>query len=169
MIRNIFFLGLILNLWNCKGDPSQTKLQYFPDMADTPGIKTQGNYLDPPEGSVARDAILYPATAEEAESVMENPLRGASNQAEHVAQGKHLFETFCGAACHGLDAKGGGAIVDRFVRPPDLTLDLYKNRKDGFFFHRITFGGAIMPEQGHNTSAVERWQIVLYLRSLQEG
>ena len=56
------------------GDPSQPKVQYVPDMADAPTMKPQENYLEPPEGAVSTNAILYPATVEEAEKNLKNPL-----------------------------------------------------------------------------------------------
>lgn len=166
--KSIIVVGFLSLLGACTDDPDQTKMQYFPDMADTPGIKTQANYIDPPEGSVARTAILYPDTPEEAEQILKNPLVGQSDEAKHAEEGKELFRKFC-SPCHGNDGKGNGSIVDKFPRPPDLTQDLYKNRQDGFFFYRITFGSALMPSYGHAITAKERWQIVLNIRNKQKG
>ncbi len=166
--KSIIVVGILSLLGACTNDPDQTKLQYFPDMADSPAIKTQGNYIDPPEGSVARTAILYPDTPEEAEQLLKNPLVGQSDEAKHAEEGKVLFGKFC-TPCHGQDGKGNGTIVDKFPRPPDLTQDLYKTRQDGFFFHRITFGSAIMPAYGYAITAKERWQIVLNIRNKQKG
>ncbi len=139
----------------------------MPDMADQPKLKPQLNYLDPPKGSVTTTDPLLPETIEEAEKELQNPLKGRGNEEELRAHGKELFATFC-AVCHGLDAKGGGTIVDKFPRPPDLTLDLYKNRGDGFYLFRITHGSALMPSYGHATSLPERWMIILWLRFLQQ-
>jgi mono/diheme cytochrome c family protein len=160
--------GILGTLAACTENPNQTKLQYFPDMADSPAFKTQGNYIDPPEGSIARTAILYPDTPEEAEKVLQNPFRGQPNEDKHIANGEHLFNTFC-AVCHGMGGKGDGTISDKFPRPPDLMLDMYKKRQDGFFFYRITFGSALMPSYGHAIAPNERWQIVSYLRTLQNA
>ncbi|NBQ53831.1 MAG: cytochrome c [Proteobacteria bacterium] len=38
---------------------------------------------------------------------------------------------------------------------------------DGFYFHKMTFGGAIMPSYGHAISPQERWQIAHYIHELQ--
>jgi mono/diheme cytochrome c family protein len=154
----------------CDKDPNATKLQYMPDMADAPTVKAQEDFLDPPEGSVAMSAILYPANADEAEKQLQNPFAGVPEPEAitHLAQGKVLFETYC-AVCHGIDAKGEGYIVDKFPRPPDLAADPYLTRADGFFFYRITFGSAIMPSYGHAISPHERWQIILHLRTLQKA
>ena len=166
--KNIIVLGgLLAWLGACTSDPNETKLQYFPDMATSAAYTSQGNYIDPPEGAIARSAILYPETAEEAEKVLQSPLQG--NMEKHLESGKHLFETYC-SACHGHTAKGDGTVIDKFVRPPDLTMDFYKNRKDGYYFHRITFGGAaVMPSYGHSTDPKERWEIIAYLRTLQNA
>lgn len=160
--------GILGGLAACTDNPNETKLQYFPDMADSPAFKTQGNYIDPPEGSIARTAILYPDTVEEAEKILKNPFRGQADEEQHTENGKQLFETFC-AVCHGMTAKGDSRISDKFPRPPDLTMDMYKKRQDGFYFYRITFGSALMPSYGHATTANERWEINLYLTKLQNA
>jgi mono/diheme cytochrome c family protein len=141
-------------------------MQYFPDMADSPAFKTQGNYIDPPEGSISRTAILYPDTVEEAEKVLKNPFRGTPNEGEHLANGQHLFETYC-AICHGPNGDGSGNISDVFPRPPDLRADLYKTKQDGFYFYRMTFGSSVMPSYGDKITASERWDINLYITHLQ--
>ena len=145
------------------GDSSQPKVQYVPDMADAPTMKPQENYLEPPEGAVATNAILYPKTVEEAEKTLKNPL---PPEAQVVDLGQRTYNTFC-TPCHGAEAKGDGSITDVYPRPPDITSEAYQTRGDGFFFYRITFGGAMMPGYGHAISVDERWAIVAYLRTLQ--
>jgi len=149
----------------CSPDPNTTKLQYVPDMADTAAIKAQRDFLNPPEGSVATNAILYPATIEESEKILRNPFPAA---AESEAQGKKLYDTFC-ISCHGDDGKGKGSVTDLYPQPPDITNEAYVTRQDGFFFHKITFGGAIMPAYGYSISPHERWHIVHYVRVLQRA
>ena len=72
------------------GDQSQPKVQYVPDMADAPTMKPQENFLEPPEGSVATNAILYPKTVEEAEANLKNPL---PNDPQVVALGEKMYNT----------------------------------------------------------------------------
>jgi len=156
--------GLLFLAVACNNDPNQTKMQYVPDMADGPVVKPQRDFLAPPDGAVAMNAILYPATIEESEKVLKNPFPPGP---EIEARGKVLFDTFC-IPCHGADAKGQGSITDLFPPPPDISLASYLTRGDGFFFHKITFGGPIMPALGHSISAHERWQIVHYLRTIQK-
>lgn len=173
----------LLVVAGCKKDPDQTKMQYVPDMADTAAIKSQRDYLQPPEGSVALSvksykAVLmnpgkgptefpkpYAASIEESEKTMENPVKASP---EVVAKGKVLWSTFC-VPCHGSDGAGVGSVTDAFVQAPTLLSDINRTRKDGFFFHKITFGGAVMPSYGHAISAEERWTIIHYIRDLQKA
>jgi mono/diheme cytochrome c family protein len=145
------------------GDPTQTKVQYVPDMADSPTMKPQESFLEPPEGAVASNAVLYPKTIEEAEANLKNPL---PNDQQVVALGEKMFNTYC-IPCHGAAAKGDGSITDVYPKPPDITTEMYQKKGDGFFFYRITFGANIMPGYGHATAPHERWAIVHYLRKLQ--
>lgn len=149
---------------SCNRNNNQTKLQYMPDMADSPTVKPQKGFLDPAEDSVSLNSMVYPATPEESEKVLRNPF--PANDAV-VENGKQLYDTFC-VPCHGAGGKGDGSIVDKYVAPPDITTDTYAKRADGFFFYRITFGTTIMPGYGHSISAHERWQIIHYLRTLQQ-
>ena len=149
----LFFLLLIACI-----DPTVTKLQYMPDMADAPTVKAQEDFLDPPPHSVARDALYYAATAEKSTQT--------ATVARDAEQGKQLYATFC-LVCHGAGGKGDGTIDDGFPQPPDISQAVYHSRSDGFFFHRITFGTALMPGYGHALDVAERWQIVYYLRELQ--
>jgi len=157
----LFFIGA------CEEDRTLTKLQYMPDMADGPVAKVGRSFLLPPEGSVAYNAIIYPKTIEEAEKFLLSPFNGVENKASVLKEGAHLFSLFC-KHCHGPNAEGNGSIVHKFPRPPNLMEERYKEKADGFFFYRITFGSALMPSLGHAIDAEERWKIIAHLRDLQE-
>lgn len=159
-------LGLLV-LAGCDVGPNGRKIQYMPDMADSPAPKAQKEYLDPPQGSVAMNAIFYPKTVEEAETLVTMPEQIAKDP-QLAAKGEQLFDTFC-IACHGKDAKGHNALGPNFPPPPDITGEVYQKKGDGFFFYRITFGGALMPSYGHAISAYERWQIIAHVRNLQKA
>lgn len=148
--------------------PNTTKLQYMPDMVDAPTAKAQKSYIDPPDGSVTINAILYPDTYEQAEAELRNPFgEGAQANAETQKSGQHLYDTFC-AVCHGLDGKGKGLLGDAYPIPvPDITRPDMLSKKDGFFFLRISNGGQMMPAYAYAISPGERWQLISYLRSLQ--
>lgn len=160
------FLGLLyiaLASAGCEINSSDTKIQYMPDMADAPTVKAQESYLDPPEHSVPITGVLYPDTVEESEKVLKNPF--PINE-QVIARGKNVYEKFC-ITCHGPEMKGNNALGNAYPQPPDLTTEVYSKRGDGFYFHRITFGAAIMPGYGHAISANERWMLIHYIRDLQ--
>lgn len=147
----------------CTKNPDQTKMQYVPDMADSAALKSQRDFLQPPEGAVTRTAILYPATLEDAEKNLQNPIPPS---AEASAQGKSLWNKFC-IPCHGSAGDSNGSITDVYPKPPNIVAKDYPVHKDGFFFHTITFGGALMPSYGHAISPEERWLIAHYIHDLQ--
>ena len=59
----------------------------MPDMADTPITKAQESYLNPPEHSVAVNAILYPKTIDVAEKEFRSPFQKGSNFARSSTTG----------------------------------------------------------------------------------
>ncbi len=170
---------LAFGLFACEFSPSvtPTKVQYMPDMADSPTTKPQEDFINPPDGSVAMFSMIYPSSLQESEQMLTNPLpktgRSPEEQKvvdEHLAKGKQLFETFC-IPCHGMAAKGDGSITDLFPPPPNITSTLYRDKPEGSIFHTITFGSAskMMPPYGYATDPLERWQITLYLRKTLQG
>jgi mono/diheme cytochrome c family protein len=160
-------LAVCLGSWvaACHGDPNETILQYMPDMVDSPAVKAQKNYIDPPPGAVPMNAMLLPATNSETEQAVSNPV--ASDEAS-LKRGEVLWHTVC-VACHGTDGKGQNKLGPNFPQPPDLTIAAYRDRKDGFFFHVITKGSAIMPAYGYALDPTERWHIINFLRELQKA
>ncbi|MFK7873547.1 MAG: cytochrome c [Oligoflexales bacterium] len=159
-------VAVLIALVGCKFDKRETKIQYMPDMVDAPSIKSQQDYLDPPEGSVAWNAEIYPRSVEEAELILRNPNEQLQDQTKVLARGKKLFGTYC-TPCHGTNAEGDGTVVPKVPMPPNLLADFYRQKGDGFYFYKITFGSAIMPSYGHATWPAERWDIVSYVRDLQ--
>lgn len=163
--------GSVLGIGGCSDQGrNTTKLQYMPDMADSPAVKSQESYLNPPEHSVTVNAILYPDDRKVAEEELRNPFAegAAAGGQDFLAQGKKLYDTYC-TVCHGADGKGKGTLGAAYPLPvPDLTTPAYRARKDGFYFAQISLGGGNMPAYGHATSPHERWWIISYLRTLQQ-
>lgn len=152
--------------WESEGN--ETKIQFMPDMADVPVVKPQLSYIDPPENSVAVNAIIYPEDWSIAEKEFRSPYKkGFGNYEDVLVDGKKLYNTYC-AVCHGEDGKGEGYLGTSYPIPvADITREELAARGDGHFFMQITRGGAMMPGYGHAISPIERWQIVAYLRQLQ--
>lgn len=162
-----FGVMLSLALAGCDNDPNARKIQYMPDMADGPTVKAQEDYLDPPDHSVAADAVIYPDDFAIAEAEFRNQF---PNKPEHIAEGKRLYNIYC-KVCHGADGKGGGTLTDAYPKAmvPDITRDEMKAKKPGFYFLKITKGGPNMPSYGHSISRAERWMITLYINELQKN
>lgn len=134
------------------------------DMKDQPSIRSQESPRKIPPHSVPRQGKELPMDRIEAGKKLNNPIKATASSLD---RGKRLYEIYC-ALCHGDDAKGKGPVAGKFVPPPDLTLDVFRKRPDGFLYETIRAGGPIMPGQGEALTPEERWDIVNYLRSLQE-
>ncbi|MFQ5682206.1 MAG: c-type cytochrome [Candidatus Binatia bacterium] len=134
------------------------------DMEKQPSVKPQEAPLAPPPNSIPRKGREPRMNRIEAGKRLRNPIDPTAMSVEH---GKKLFQVYC-ALCHGPDAKGGGPVAKKFVPPPDLTLEIFRKRTDGFIYATIRDGGPLMPSQAEAVSPKERWDIVNYLRTLQE-
>ena len=153
-------------LIGCGGTTTQTKLQYMPDMADTPTVKAQQDYLDPPDNSVPRTGTFYPDMDSPLWDDFSNPYQATP---KNIAAGKVAYQMFC-QHCHGVDGNGQSTLSDAYpVKAiPALNRAELKSQNDLFFFKRIMDGGAMMPALSHIVDVKERWQITLYLRTLQK-
>ena len=95
---------------------------------------------------------------------MVNPLAGLQPSAD----AKQLFTSNC-MPCHGEKGKGDGPVgASLDPRPYDLTKKKVDNETDGALFWRITNGHQSMPTFKNVLSPMQRWQIVSFIRSLEE-
>ena len=85
-----------------------------------------------------------------------NPL---ANSPEAAGGGRKIFQREC-SSCHGQDGRG-------LKNAADLQLDVVQTQTDGALFWKITNGNARrgMPSFS-GLPEMQRWQIVLYLRTL---
>ncbi len=84
-----------------------------------------------------------------------------------VGAGERKFLRTC-APCHGKTLAGDGPVAANFMPPPDLLAEATRARKDGFLYSYIRFGGIVMPPYGAQVTAEEAWNLVNYLRSMQQ-
>lgn len=92
---------------------------------------------------------------------------------ENIQQGKDFFEIYC-ATCHGREADGSGlrAEVMREAKPRMLiNLDWINSRDDLRLLRSIKYGvpGTAMTPWGDQTSALQRLQLVIFIRSLTQN
>ena len=97
-------------------------------------------------------------------SDLQNPI---PNTVDSVTKGQELYLANC-AACHGVDARGGGPQAGTTqVRPPDLKSGHINQHTDGDVFYWISSGlPGGMPAWESVLSETDRWNLVNYLRSI---
>jgi putative copper resistance protein D len=104
------------------------------------------------------------------QNVRQTPLSGTPNpnpaSVTSVTNGYRLYQANC-AACHGVDANGGGPLAGTTpVRPPSLKAHL-SGHTDGDLYFWITNGlPGGMPAWEDTIDEGGRWDLVNYLRSL---
>lgn len=99
-----------------------------------------------------------------------------------VAEGKLLYETYCGH-CHGPQGKGNGKVAEgvtvddpqrgkierkAYAGVANLTADAYKNISEGHIFHVITYGKGLMMQHASQVETADRWKIARYVKTLQK-
>jgi mono/diheme cytochrome c family protein len=96
-------------------------------------------------------------------SKVANPVAGTVTSVE---AGRVAYQATC-AACHGVDARGGGPLAGTTaVTPPSLTAHL-DGHSDGDLFYWISNGmPGGMPAWADKLSETDRWNLVNYLRSI---
>jgi mono/diheme cytochrome c family protein len=102
-----------------------------------------------------------------------NPANPTPADAASVERGKQFFITSC-YVCHGAGA-GDGPVADKLTRKPaDLTGANVQELSDGEIFIVITNGVRFsdnqisMPDLRENLAVNDRWDVVNYVRSLQQ-
>lgn len=88
--------------------------------------------------------------------------------ADSIARGKVFFGINC-AMCHGPDGTGNGPLSGYFSpKPANLTGETEKSLSDQTIFLIITQGRSPMPSLAENLDPAQRWDVVNYVRSLQQ-
>jgi len=88
----------------------------------------------------------------------------------NVAEGRKLYESNC-ASCHGLIGKGDGAMASTLKpRPPAIgSASVMSSITPAMTFRKISVGvsGTAMPAFEASLTPEQRWNIVMYLGTLQ--
>jgi mono/diheme cytochrome c family protein len=95
---------------------------------------------------------------------MKNPLKETP---ANLARGKERFFNTC-MPCHGENATGDGPVAHLLQhKPTNLLTGVSKNLPDGYIYGYIRNGGIWMPSYDDAMSSDERWDVIMYVRSLQ--
>jgi mono/diheme cytochrome c family protein len=177
----MFLLALFLILATLNLTAKSTLFTLATDMFNQISLKPQerGSMRTFPIGTVSVDGRINEDPADRfswmepemsAETATQNPTTPVT---ESLANGKLKFNTYC-LVCHGdtdaINEAGFAAtkINDLgMIAPAVITLTPFFS--DGYIFHKVKYGGAVMPTLGYATTATDRWDIVNYIRTLEKA
>lgn len=129
--------------------------------------RPQQYLIVPPPGSIPL-GWEAPLAREVAATRLRNPLAPPPGQAaspQALERGKKLYETYC-LVCHGPQGRGNGPVAGGALLPADLSSDRVQTQTDGALYATIRNGFATMPTYGERLTPPERWQVILYVRTL---
>jgi mono/diheme cytochrome c family protein len=177
--RAVWLVALALGSTSCTTlDRAVGAVPWFTTMRDQPAVRPFEGPADstgraprflPPEGSVPvtgrEDSLsIYEPAGLRITDALHNPVRPTEAS---LARGGKIFGTYCGV-CHGPQGRGDGPVAGRLGYVPDLTLDVTRQRSDGYIYAVLRHGRGVMPRYGDKIrDASDRWNVVNYLRSLQ--
>ncbi|HSO26548.1 MAG TPA: cytochrome c [Anaerolineales bacterium] len=149
-----FILGLLITY-------QVIKIDWISFMEIQPSFRAQEAPLPVPRGAVPiQGAAFVPGAGEP-----ENPVAITE---ESLARGQHHYELNC-ALCHGSDGAGAGPLADHLRRQPaNLGGQNTTQLSDGSIFMVVTYGiPGLMPALKENLDVGDRWDVVNYVRQLQ--
>jgi len=128
----------------------------------------------PPVGTIKRGELFaYPlpndSNGYNMSASVKNPLTDSLSKAD-LAETSRLYNINCGI-CHGEKAAGNGPLSTsgKIGGVANLTLPNYVSMADGTMFHSIQYGKGVMGSYASQLSRKQRWMIVKYIRTLQNG
>jgi mono/diheme cytochrome c family protein len=137
-------------------------------MEIQPSFRPMEDPLPLPPQSVPVEGIVYIPGAG-------SPTSPIPSDSASVGRGQALYEINC-AICHGATGKGDGPLAESLARKPaDLSAMNAAQLSEGEIFMVLTNGVRIgpgrkggMPALRENLSIADRWDVVNYVRSLQQ-
>lgn len=144
-------------------------LPWNDDMYWQPELKAGTAAQPPVANSVPTTGIEPPMSSRITERIraglrVRNPVEPTP---QSIQNGEGLFRIYC-AMCHGEQGRGNGQMVGKVVPSSDLHAERIRNQKDGYLYATIRSGGLVMPAYQHALSTAERWDLVNYVRHLQQ-
>lgn len=137
---------------------------------ESPTFPNGQTLQSPVVGTIPRGAVPFHYGKSDEDAILagqelQNPVPLTS---ESLARGKDMYTIFCDV-CHGPQGQGDGVLIPKFPNPPAFTSKRVKEFSDGRIYYVITRGGKIMPPHNTQIAPEDRWKIVQYVRSLQQG
>lgn len=128
------------------------------------------SFQQPTPNSKKSDADVKPVTkpwvCPDKVTKLTNPIQP---QEAILETGKEIWNTQC-KSCHGKYGKGDGVKAKKIdVAMIDFTSDKCKQASDGELFWKATEGRKPMPSFKYELSDIERWSVVMYIRTLGEN
>lgn len=134
------------------------------DMAEQPAVQPYAQPMRLPATGTLAEGGEWPVSRFQRALLPINPLAG---EAKATECGRKLYEIYC-TPCHGITGRGDGPLSSKVGLPPDLTGRIARRRNDGYLYAVIREGTSSMPPHGALLSRNERWEIVNYIRELQQ-
>ncbi|MCP4229694.1 MAG: cytochrome c [bacterium] len=160
-------------------DPKKPNFEFIPDMnrsvpydtfAENPNFDDGKTLRQPVTGTIPRGfSPLYFEANEEgallAGELLENPY--VIDDEAAIDRGRGIYNEIC-SSCHGLSGNGDGAVVlHGFPGPPNFYSEELITKKDGQYFHAVTYGLGNMPAHAKLVENDDRWKAILYIRFMQ--
>lgn len=119
-----------------------------------------------PLKSRADDKPAPPWVAPADARAVKNPIK---KDPKVVSTGAESFRENC-QVCHGIHGEGNGPTAKTLtIKPANFTdAKLMTKETDGSLFWKMSKGRGAMPAWEDQLSETERWQLVVYIRSLAE-
>ena len=92
----------------------------------------------------------------------------STDDVDTLEAGRKLYGIYC-TLCHDPAGNGRGTVVQHgMLPPPSLHGVRATSIADGEMFHILTRGQGNMASYAAQMTPLERWQVILYVRQLQE-
>lgn len=162
--RGLIFIGLLLLpfLIGLLFTYEIIKVRFPTNMEYSPAI----DYQEGPRLLPAEDTVPLQGKAMIVDAIPTNPIPVDEIS---LQRGEILYSIHC-ALCHGEKAQGDGPLAIHYSdRPPsDLTGPNVAAQFDGTLFRTISQGFGQMPPLTENLTPRERWDVINYLRKLEQ-
>jgi len=176
----VVVIGVLAVLrWTIEPDVTRRNLEFFPDMATAPTTESQTLSAVLP-GGLSHQALVegvvprghypfrYGVDEEEAKRAgreLASPV--SAEEKSDLERGGAVYRIHC-ITCHGVDGAGAGpAVLRGMLPPPNLAAVNAKEMADGNMFHLLTLGRGNMPSMGARLDPLDRWRVILHVRTLQ--